>query len=359
MDLQRAAANPLIRPQDVRPTRPDMDVIGVFNPAATRFGDETLLLLRVAEAVRDVPDRELAVPMVDCRGDEAVLRIERIRRDTPHLDLSDTRMIRLRDRLLLTSLSHLRLARSRDGVTFTIDETPALYPRDRAEEYGLEDPRITRIDETYFITYTAVSRWGIAVGLASTTDFVTYQRHGLIFGPENKDVVLFPARMGERFFALHRPAVIGLGELQIWLASSPDLYHWGRHTPLLSQRRGYWDALRIGAGDVPVRTDDGWLTLYHGVNAEHGYCLGAALLDVQHPSRLLARSAEPVMIPEAEYECRGFFDHVVFTCGSVLDDAGMLHIYYGAADACTCRASVPVADVLATLERPRRNFSAA
>ncbi|OPZ86186.1 MAG: Beta-1,4-mannooligosaccharide phosphorylase [bacterium ADurb.Bin429] len=359
MNLQRAAANPLIRPHDVRPTRPDMEVIGAFNPAATRFGDETLLLLRVAEAVRDVPDSELAVPMVDCRGDEAVLRVERILRDTPHLDLSDTRMIRFRDRLLLTSLSHLRLARSRDGIHFTIEDVPALYPRHRYEEYGIEDPRITCIEGTYFITYTAVSRWGIAVGLASTTDFITYHRHGLIFGPENKDVVLFPARIGDRFFVLHRPSVIGLGELQIWLASSPDLYHWGRHTPLLSRRHGYWDALRIGAGDVPVRTEHGWLTLYHGVNAEQGYCLGAALLDLHHPSRIIARSVEPVMIPEAKYECSGFFDNVVFTCGSVLDDAGMLHIYYGAADAFTCRASVPVDDMLAMLECPRRNFSAA
>lgn len=361
MILQRAAANPLISPADVKPSSPGMVVIGAFNAAATRYGAETLLLLRVAEAVGDTEHDEVAVPMVDCCDTGAALRIERIARSTPGLDLSDTRIIRLRDRLLLTSLSHLRLARSRDGVTFTVDDRPALYPQYKYEEYGIEDPRITRIDDTYYITYTAVSRWGIAVGLASTNDFLTYTRHGLIFGPENKDVVLFPELINDRFFVLHRPSVIGLGELQVWLASSHDLHHWGGHRPLLACRAGRWDGLRIGAGDVPVRTPQGWLTIYHGVSREHGYCLGAALLDAHDPSRVIARSDEPLLVPDAPYETSGFFDNTVFTCGSVLDDAtGLLHLYYGAADAVTCLATMRLDDILASLHHPTaRNFSAA
>lgn len=362
MTVQRAVTNPLIRPSDVRPSSPNMEVIGAFNAAAVCYGNETLLLLRVAEAVRDVPTDELAVPIVDCCGDFAALQVERIARNTPGLDVSDTRMIRLRDRVLLTSLSHLRLARSWDGIHFTIDEQPALYPLHRYEEYGMEDPRITRIGDTFFITYTAVSRWGIAVGLASTTDFISYQRHGLIFGPENKDAVLFPERIDDRYFVLHRPSVIGLGELQIWLASSPDLHHWGRHRPLMACRSEYWDSLRIGAGDVPMRTPHGWLMIYHGVSRAREYCLGAVLLDLKNPARIIARSAQPLLFPEADYEVSGFFDNTVFSCGSILDeDTGWLHIYYGAADTVTCRASIHLDDVLSNLHEPRQicNFSAA
>ncbi len=361
MNVLRAAANPLISPADVKPSTPGMTVIGTFNAAATRYGEETLLLLRVAEAVEDVAPDQVAVPMVECCDQSSALRIERIARSTPGLDLSDTRIIRLRDRLLLTSLSHLRLARSDDGVTFTIDTRPALYPEHAYEEYGIEDPRITRIHDTYYITYTAVSRWGIAVGLASTTDFVTYLRHGLIFGPENKDVVLFPELINGKYFVLPRPSVIGMGNLQVWLANSHDLHHWGGHRPLLACRVGQWDELRIGAGDVPVRTPHGWLTIYHGVNRAQGYCLGAALLDLDNPSRVIARSNEPLLAPDAPYETCGFFDNTVFTCGSVLDDAtGLLHLYYGAADAVTCLATMRLDDILASLiPTVQRNFSAA
>lgn len=352
MRISRVAGNPLLTPQAVPPSSPELQVLCAFNPAATRFRDETLLLLRVAETVREVAPDEVAVPVMDCTGETPRVHVERIPRDTPGLDISDSRAIVLADRHLLTSLSHLRLARSTDGTHFTVDPHPTLFPCLPYEEYGIEDPRIACIDGTYYITYTAVSRWGIAVGLASTTDFLTFTRHGLIFGPENKDVALFPERINGRYYILHRPSTSGVGTLRIWVSESPDLFHWGGHRQLLAKRPGMWDGLRIGAGDTPIKTDAGWLTIYHGVNREHGYCLGALLLNLDDPRQVVARSDTPILTPQAPYERIGFYGNVVFTCGSVADEAGMLHIYYGAADAYTCCATVPIADILDSLHAP-------
>lgn len=350
MFIARAACNPLITPADVTPSSPDLRVVCAFNPAAIRHNGETLLLLRVAETARTVSPDEVAVPVVDCQGDTPCIRVERFSRNTPGLDLSDSRAIVLEDRFLLTSLSHLRLARSTDGVHFTIDDQPSLFPTEEYEEYGIEDPRITEIDGIYYVTYTAVSRWGIAVGLASTTDFVNYIRHGLIFGPDNKDVVLFPEKINGRYYAMHRPATGGVGSLKIWLSSSPDMHHWGGHRPVLSMRQHMWDGQRIGAGDVPIKTGRGWLEIYHGVSRDRGYALGAVLFDLDDPYRVIARSEEALLSPQAEYECVGFYGNVVFTCGSVLDDAGMYQVYYGAADAFTCRATFELQEILDSLQ---------
>ncbi|MHB9131924.1 MAG: glycoside hydrolase family 130 protein [Armatimonadota bacterium] len=352
MNITRTAINPLITPADVTPTTPDMMVLSAFNAAAARYGAETMLLMRVAETVRDVAPDEVAVPVLEYDSGEPRVRVERIPRNTPGLDLTDSRAFVLNDRFLLSSLSHLRLARSTDGIHFTIEEAPALFPQEPYEEYGMEDPRITEIDGTYYISYTAVSRWGIAVGLASTTDFKTYHRHGLMFGPENKNVAIFPERINGKYIAMHRPATpTSAGNQEIWLSSSPDLFHWGSHCPLISKRPGMWDSIRIGAGSVPHRINEGWLVIYHGVNREQGYCLGAMLLDHDDPRRVLARSAEPILYPKEAYECVGFYGNVVFTCGTVLDDDGTLRIYYGAADEHTCCASVHVDDILDLLLR--------
>lgn len=349
MQVMRAACNPLITPADIVPSSPDMKVVCAFNAAAARYESEIVLLIRVAETIREVAPDEVAVPVLDCTGVKPAVRIERIPRNTPGLNLSDSRAVYVHDRCLLTSLSHLRLARSTDGLHFTIDTAPALFPAESYEEYGIEDPRVTQIGSTYYVTYTAVSRYGIAVALATTTDFATYTRHGLIFGPENKNVVIFPEKINGCYYAIHRPATTGFGNQQVWLASSPDLFHWGSHWPLISKRAGHWDSVRIGAGSVPFKTDQGWLTIYHGVNKEQGYCLGALLLDHDDPSRVLARSDAPLLFPKEKYEKFGFYGNVIFTCGSVVDDQGQLHIYYGAADEYMCRATVEVEALLDSL----------
>lgn len=349
MRVHRSTSNPLITPADVVPSRPDFRVVGVFNPAAIRHEEEVLLLLRVAEAEASTPEDDVAAPVFDARTGR--IEIRRWRRDAAGVDTSDPRIITVHGRSWLTSISHLRLARSGDGVHFEIEPTPALVPGTTYEEFGIEDPRITRIGDTYWINYTAVSSLGIATALASTSDFRSFRRHGVIFPPDNRDVTIFPERIAGRYVALHRPMPNGIGEPAIWVASSDDLLAWGSHQLVATAREGEWDDLKIGGGAVPfrVRTDgvDGWLAIYHGVTrAPFAYSLGALLLDAHDPARVLARSREPLLAPEAPYERRGFLGDVVFTCG-VLPDEATIRIYYGAADGVTALATVSLADVLA------------
>jgi predicted GH43/DUF377 family glycosyl hydrolase len=355
MRIHRAQMNPLISPLHVTPSSEEMRVVSAFNAATATVGGETFLLLRVAEVPKEVGADEVAVPVVAWTAGTPGIEVRRFALDTPGLDLSDPRAVIYEGEIYLSSLSHLRLARSTDGYHFTIDTVPALFPTEPYEEYGLEDPRMTSIDGTVYINYTAVSRYGVGVALASTQNFATYTKHGMILAPENKNVVIFPEKIGGQYMMIHRPSTTGLGNQQMWVAASHDLLHWGMHVPLMGKRPGMWDSMRLGAGAVPIKTDYGWLEIYHGVNPEQGYCLGAVLLDLEDPTQILARSSIPFLIPETEYERVGFYGNVVFTCGAVatqVENAAVVRIYYGAADQYTCRADIALEDILDSLHAP-------
>jgi len=346
----RPAENPILTPAMVTPSHPDLEVVGVFNPAAVRVGDETILLLRVAEAPHHAT-REIAVPSYDVTTGRVDVR--RWGLDTPGLDTSDPRLVSVEGHTWLTSISHLRVARSHDGVRFVVDPAPALASATLYEAFGVEDARITRIDDTYWINYTAVSTLGIATALASTRDFHTFTRHGVIFPPNNRDVTIFPERLGGRYVALHRPMPSGIGEPAIWIAASDDLRAWGDHRFVAGSRAGMWDDEKIGGGAVPFRVRwrgrDAWLAVYHGVTRPNRYSLGALLLDGDDPSRVLARSPEPILAPEAPYEREGFFGGVVFTCGLVVDD-DLVRVYYGAADGVTALADLSLDAILSSVQ---------
>lgn len=355
MRIERALMNPLISPLHVTPSSPEMQVVSAFNAAATSWEDETILLLRVAEIPKDVAGDEVAVPIIEPSNGKAHISVRRFRKDTPGLDISDPRAVIFNGEIFLSSLSHLRLARSKDGFHFDIDKHPALFPTGDYEEYGIEDPRMTNLEGTVYINYTAVSRYGVSVALASTQDFKNYKKLGVILPPENKNVVIFPERIQNQYVMIHRPATTGLGNQQMWMAYSDDMVHWGNHRPLMGKRPGMWDSIRIGAGAVPIKTEYGWLEIYHGVNEQQGYCLGAVLLDLEEPSKILARSNIPFLIPETEYERTGFYGNVVFTCGAVVTEAQdqrIVRIYYGAADQYTCRADIELEDILDSLHAP-------
>jgi predicted GH43/DUF377 family glycosyl hydrolase len=284
------------------------------------------------------------------------LEINRWRRDTHEVDASDPRVVTVGRQTWLTSLSHLRVARSTDGIHFEVERAPALFPATPYESFGVEDPRITHIDGVYWINYTAVSPYGIATALASTTDFRTFRRHGVIFPPNNRDVTIFPERIDGQYVALHRPMPEGIGQPAIWSASSADLLSWGAHRLVATAREGRWDDAKVGGGAVPfrVRTSgtDAWLAVYHGVTSSPmTYSLGALLLDARDPSRVLARSRQPILAPEAPYEREGFFGGVVFTCGLLVED-DRVRIYYGAADGVTAGADVALTDILGGLSAP-------
>jgi beta-1,2-mannobiose phosphorylase / 1,2-beta-oligomannan phosphorylase len=345
MDLaKRFEQNPILRPRDVPPSRDGLVVECVLNPGAFHFNGHTGLLLRVAE--RAAPRTGFVTfPVLNDAGDIEVLEFA----DDGSLDLSDPRAVRRGKGVYLTTLSHLRLAWSDDGVNFAVEEHPAIAGQGALERYGVEDCRVIETDGVFQLTYTKVSPDGYGVGLISTPDWRQFTRHGMILPPPNKDCALFPERVNGDFFALHRPSTVGLGGSFIWLARSPDLIHWGAHECLIRSRPGMWDSARVGAGAAPIRTPRGWLEIYHGADEENRYCLGALLLDLDNPGKVLARSRDPIMEPLADYERTGFFGNVIFTNGHTLD-GDELTLYYGASDEVICGARLSISAVLASLE---------
>lgn len=347
MPPQRLQENPVLTPAMLRPSRPDLEIVGVFNPAVARIGNDVLLLVRVAEA-KSASGSEAVAPVFSPRSGQ--IEFKRWTRNAPGVDVSDPRVIVVDGHSWLTSISHLRVARSTDGVHFDAESAPAMSAATELESFGIEDARITPIDGTYWVNYTAVSPLGIATALASTEDFRTFARHGIIFPPNNRDVTIFPERIGGRYVALHRPMPESIGEPAIWSASSPDLLSWGNHRFVAGARPGRWDNAKIGGGAVPFRVADGWLAIYHGVSkSPTQYALGALLLDARDPSRVIARSRDPILAPETPYEREGFFGGVVFSCG-VLPEGDTVRVYYGAADGVVAAADLSLAEIIGGLE---------
>jgi len=284
-------------------------VNAVFNPGVAQLGDETVLLVRVEDR---------------------------------------------------TGLSHLAVARSLDGVTgWVIDHTPAMLPdtASESERFGIEDARVTRCGDEYMVVYTGYSSAGPLVCLASTRDFVTFERHGVLMPPEDKDAALFPHTFDGRWALIHRPvATAPKHAAHIWLSWSPDLHHWGDHMILIPAREGaWWDAHKVGLCPPPLQTEQGWLLLYHGVRVTAAgslYRLGLALLDGEHPGRVLARSSEWIFGPHAHYERAGDVSDVVFPCGwQLMEDDDTVRLYYGAADTSICLAEASLKQLLAWLAR--------
>lgn len=338
--IERQSCSLLLKPSDVRPSSNDFQVVGVFNPAVAMVGSELYMLARIAELPAEVRNGWTALPRYDLSG---TVIIDWFR--DADLHRIDARVVAVKKGgdLRLTSVSHLQLFRLTDLANSDWQFVSSINPEGHWEEYGIEDPRITKIDETFWITYVAVSRSGAATALMSTTDFVTFERHGIIFACENKDVVLFPSRIAGDFVALHRPNPhTHFSPPQIWLARSHDLIHWGRHEFVLGGLHA-WEGDRVGSGTPPILCNEGWLTLYHGSSRSNVagtvgcYSAGALLLDRDQPSRVLARSSRSIMQPVTDFEIKGFVPNVIFPT-AMLDCGNELQVFYGAAD--TCVASV-------------------
>jgi predicted GH43/DUF377 family glycosyl hydrolase len=305
----RSVANPILTAADV-----PYPANSVFNPGAARVGDKTLLLVRVE----------------DMRG-----------------------------------ISQLHVARSDNGESrWRFDPEPLLRAEvdtDPEETWGCEDPRLTWLPERdeWAIAYTAYSRRGPLVSLATTRDFRTAQRLGPVMPPEDKDAALFPRQFGGRWAMIHRPTPLR-GGAHMWLSYSPDLKHWGDHKLILEARDGaWWDAGKIGLGPPPLETPEGWLVMYHGVHLTSDgpiYRVGLALFALDDPGTVLHRLDEWVFGPEAPYEITGDVGRVVFPCGWILDEASdRLSLYYGAADSVIGVATAKFSDVMArVLATPRR-----
>jgi len=276
------------------------------------------------------------------------VRVVSFKLDDPKLDYTDPRVFSYEGIPFLTTISHLRLAWSYDGVSFEVENKPLLTGSGDLETFGIEDCRVTQIEDTYYLTYSAVSENGVGVALQTTTDWNEFKKYGLIFPPHNKDCTFFCEKIDGKFAVLHRPVGADVGGSFIWYSTSPDLIHWGNHKCIARTRVGEWDCQRIGAGAAPIKTEKGWLEIYHGCNEDSRYCLGTMLLDLDDPTKVLARSEEPIMEPIAEYEQKGFFGNVVFTNGHIVD-GDTVTIYYGASDTVICGTTISINEILDTL----------
>ncbi len=298
--FERSEHNPILSPLDL-----EFPAAAVLNPGVAEYGGDVILLVRVEN---------------------------------------------------LAGSSSIYVARSHNGQTnWRVDPKPLLaYGQADMpyEQWGCEDARVTFLaeEDRWYITYTAYSPMGAAVALARTSDFVSVERLGLIFSPNNKDGVLFPQQFDGRWAVLHRPDAGGIEHT--WSAYSPDLHHWGEPHCVLPESSGpAWDNVKVGAGPPPIPCRDGWLLIYHGVKAYGGhlvYRAGVALLDKYNPYKVVARCPDWVFQAEAPYEVSGLTPNVIFPTGILIrgDD---LWMYYGAADTCICLATCRLDDLLSAM----------
>jgi len=346
MDIaHRFPQNPLLKPADLKPGIEGMEIVCLLNPGVFKYDGKIWLLLRVAERPKQIAGK-ISFPVYNVKGEIEILNFDK---NDPDLDASDPRVINYKKKDYLTTLSYLRLVNSTDGIHFS---EPAGYPpifgQGNLETFGIEDCRVATMDDGFSLSFTEVSEFGVGVGLIRTRDWKSFKREGMIFPPHNKDCALFEEKINGKYFALHRPSSPELGGNYIWIAESPDRIHWGRHHCIATSRPGMWDSARVGAGGAPIRTEKGWLEIYHGANSDHRYCLGALLLDINDPTLVLARSSSPIMEPVQTYEQTGFFGNVVFTNGHYVE-GDRISMYYGASDEVICGANLSITEILSTL----------
>lgn len=346
LQARRFPQNPIINTQDIRPSLPGMIVECVLNPGVFYFDNKTWLIIRVAERPAQ---REgfVSFPVMNGNGRPHIVEFQK---NDPKLDLTDPRMVKHKGITYLSTLSHLRLVCSEDGINFYEPEDfpTKIFGHGPQETFGIEDCRVSQIGDAYILTFTQVSEHGVGVGMMRTKDWINFRHDGMILPPHNKDCAVFEEKIGDKYYCLHRPSGIDLGGNYIWLSSSPDLLHWGNHTCILHTRPDKWDSARVGAGAAPIKTSEGWLEIYHGADLNHRYCLGAVLLDLDDPTKVLARSDMPLFEPSADYEKTGFFGNVVFTNGHLVD-GDQITLYYGASDEVICGATFSIQAILQSL----------
>jgi predicted GH43/DUF377 family glycosyl hydrolase len=264
------------------------------------------------------------------------------------------------DRYIMLFRSHRRngrsilgLADSEDGYEFKVRPKPFLTPATEGvfkeyEEYGVEDCRITPIEDEYLLTYSAYSRHGVRIALARTRDFKTVERLSLISQADMRNVVIFPEKIDGLYVRMDRPHS-EISPWSVWMSYSPDLIYWGDSVVIMKPVTYHWDQMKIGPGAPPFRTAQGWLNIYHGVYPTMDgsvYRLGVALHDLKDPSRILGVSDDWILQPEDPWEVTGYVHNVVFTCGAVPEDDGTVKIYWGGADTVMCMGTAKIDELV-------------
>lgn len=296
MEIMRYGKNPILTKDDV-----PFQVNSIFNPGAVKYDGNYLLLCRV-----EMPN-----------GRSSFVK-----------------------------------AVSEYGYQFNVDDKITLAPEDHKKfleyvNWGIEDPRITLIENKFYLTYTGYSKNQPVVILAETSNFKEYKILGPISEPSNKDCVLFPEKINGMYYKIDRPS--RSTQHDMWISKSPDLIHWGGFKLLMEPEPGTWETDKIGASTNPIKTDEGWLMLYHGVRSfgvSSIYKLGVLLLDINEPWKIIGKGKSPILSPQEDYERVGDVGNVVFSNGWIAEDDGKIKIYYSGADMNICLAETSLDDLI-------------
>ncbi|MFQ5531887.1 MAG: glycoside hydrolase family 130 protein [Candidatus Nanoarchaeia archaeon] len=352
----------LLKPKDLKPSFKKWSVEGVLNPAAVRVDGKIILYTRVAEVAGSKHKQLKTCPVVmseeDYKKHYKKLHKEKVFKMAGSVVQIKNGMCRL------STISHFRKVElSSDGMTVKkIHQHPAFVGKEGDGKYGVEDPRIVKIGNTYYMTYVAVmGHEGVCTNLAISKDLRKWERKGIIFREQNKDAFLFPEKIRGRYVALHRPeGFFEFSKPSIWISHSPDMKYWGDEKSIMRPRKDSWEEHRMGGGAPPIKTKKGWLLIYHGVKNvrdKSTYSAGAALLDLKDPSKVIARSPKnkPLIKPGEKYEKSGFIDNVVFPTGAVLsNDKKDLLIYAGGADSIVSVKKIAIKDIFRHMKKVKK-----
>jgi len=349
----------LLTPKDFEPLINNWEIDGIFNPSAVRMKDGRIMLyVRVAESSLK-HKQMMKCPVITSKKDYQV-KHEKINKKNLKLIFPNGFMLK-EGTCRLTNLSHFRrVILDKNGFKIEkIEQKPIFTGILGDGEYGVEDPRIIKINKEYYMSYVSVSiNEGISTSLATSRDLKKWKRLGIIFREQNKDVVLFPEKIKGKYVALHRPeGSIQFKNPSIWISYSPDLIYWGKEKSIIQPRIKSWDSSRIGAGSSPIKTKKGWLLVYHGVEKKKNkniYSAGAVLMDLKNPEKIIARTPKnkPFLSPKEKYEKKGFMKGVVFPTGIILDNNQKdLLIYSGGADKYISVKKVSINDIINSLKK--------
>jgi beta-1,4-mannooligosaccharide/beta-1,4-mannosyl-N-acetylglucosamine phosphorylase len=251
------------------------------------------------------------------------------------------------------SMPRLHLGRSKDALHWDISEGKIELtggdPEIASPSYTY-DPRVCKIEDIYYITWCS-DYHGPTIGVASTKDFKTFTQLENAYLPFNRNGVLFPRKINGKYVMLSRPSDNGHTPFgDIFVSESADMEYWGRHRYVMGSGGQWWQGTKIGAGPIPIETTEGWLMFYHGVCGNCNgfvYNMGAALLDIDNPAKVLYRTNKYLLFPTMDYETTGFVPNVCFPCAALTDaPTGRIAIYYGAADTCTALCFTQVDEVI-------------
>ncbi len=300
-EIKKYKKNPIITKDDV-----PFKVNSIFNPGAVKYEDKYLLLCRV-----EMPNGR----------------------------------------------SSFVLAESINGYDFKVAGKPCLTPEDHKDcyeyvQWGIEDSRITQVGDIFYLTYTGYSKYQPLVILAETKNFKNFIIHGPITEPSNKDCAIFPEKIDGYYWKVDRPSAKIRND--IWISKSLDLFHWGSYKVLMEPTLGTWEHHKIGSSSNPIKTDDGWLMLYHGVRQlTFGamYKLGVVLLDLEKPWLVKGKTSEPIIVPDYDFERVGDVGNVTFSNGWIVEKDGEVKIYYSGADINICIATTSISYLLSMCKK--------